>query len=43
MIPYLPSDIRVIWRGVTYQTTAAPVDVGARRQSLELMCIEVPK
>jgi len=42
-IPNLPSDVRVIWRGVTYQTTAAPVDVDARRQSLELMCIEVPK
>jgi SPP1 family predicted phage head-tail adaptor len=42
-IPNLPSDVRVIWRGRTYQTTAAPVDVDARRQSLDLMCIEVPK
>jgi len=42
-IPNLPSDVRVIWNGVTYQTTAAPVNVDALRQSLDLMCIEVPK
>ena len=42
-IPNLPADVRVIWQGVTYQTTAAPVNVDARRYSLDLMCIEVPK
>jgi SPP1 family predicted phage head-tail adaptor len=41
--PHLPADVRVIWRERTYQTTAAPVDVDARRQCLELHCIEVPK
>jgi SPP1 family predicted phage head-tail adaptor len=41
--PHLPADVRVLWRGTTYQTTAAPVDVDGRRFSLDLMCIEVPK
>jgi SPP1 family predicted phage head-tail adaptor len=42
-IPNLPSDVRVIWEGVTYQTTAPPINVDSKRQSLELMCVEIPK
>ena len=41
--PNLSADLRVIWMGVTYELTAAPIDVHGERQALELMCKEVAK
>lgn len=41
-LPHMPADLRVVWMGVTYQLTAAPIDVGGRHYSLDLMCKEIP-
>jgi SPP1 family predicted phage head-tail adaptor len=31
-------DARVVWRDQVYELTAPPIDVGARRREIELMC-----
>lgn len=36
--PDLDAAMRVLWRGQPHGITAPPIDVGARREWLELMC-----
>jgi SPP1 family predicted phage head-tail adaptor len=31
-------DARIMWRNQVYELTAPPIDVGARRREIELMC-----
>lgn len=40
-MPGVPSDLRLVWMGVTFQLVAAPIDINGRHAILDLMCKEV--